>query len=428
MESQLLLKDYDQTLDKNGLSGKRLAERLARLSEIGLTPSGGSHRLGFSKEEREAKRLVIDWMKKAGLEVKEDEAGNVSGRLQGADDNAPAVLSGSHVDTVPNGGHFDGTLGVLAALEVVEAWKETGFKPPAPFEVIIFSDEEGSTFNQGFTGSKAMVGDLDESVKELTDLNGDSFENVLRSDGLSADNIPLAARQFDTMRAFLEVHIEQGKRLEKENLPVGIVTGIAGPCWVKFQFTGEAGHAGNTPMDDRQDALVAASEFIYVVKKLPERVSSTAVATIGKISNHPNGVNVIPGEVELFVDIRDIDESARDQLVRMVIELGEKVAAKNEVSMEYKVTNQVKPIPVNDELEKVMIKAVEKSGLNTYFLPSGAGHDAMVLGAHLPMAMLFVRSKQGISHNPDEWSSLDDCVQSVHVLKQAVELIMAADA
>ena len=182
-----------------------------------------------------------------------------------------AILSGSHVDSVPNGGHFDGPLGVLAAIEVAQAWQEEGYVPERPYEVVIFTDEEGSRFNSGFHGSKAVIGkgNMEERLK-LTDQEGLYFTEVLQSDGLTVEGCLASKRNMETYELFVEVHIEQGKRLERENLPCGIVTGIAGPYWVEFTFTGEAGHAGNTPMTDRKDALVAASEFILRVPKIPE--------------------------------------------------------------------------------------------------------------------------------------------------------------
>lgn len=256
---QRLLETYDPALSTAGVNGERIAERLHQLAQIGLTEQGGSSRMGFSPEERAAKERVKDWMREAGLNVHEDGAGNVFGRLEGTNQGAKAILSGSHVDSVPNGGHFDGPLGVLAALEVVEAWRETGYTPQKPFEVVIFTDEEGSRFKGGLLGSQAMVGETAEKVKEgLVDDEGRSFAEVLELDGLSVDSYRSAKRDLTQIETFVEVHIEQGKRLEKANVPVGVVTGIAGPCWMQVTFKGQAGHAGNTPMDDRQDALVAA--------------------------------------------------------------------------------------------------------------------------------------------------------------------------
>ncbi|WP_181347472.1 M20 family metallo-hydrolase [Thalassobacillus sp. CUG 92003] len=418
---QRLMTAYDTSLNGSGVSGERLASRLAALAQIGWTGDGGSRRLGFSSEEREAKDLVKQWMENAGLHVSEDGAGNIFGRLNGGSDDEPVVMSGSHVDTVPNGGHFDGVLGVLCALEVVEAWNETGFTPDYPFEVAVFTDEEGSRFKKGFTGSEAMVGDLDVShMATLTDGEGLTFEEVLEQAGLTKTGLLEASREGE-IRAFMEVHIEQGKQLEKAQQPVGIVSGIAGPSWVELSFKGVAGHAGKTPMHDRHDALVMASEFIRDIPSFPEQVSSTAVATVGKLEVIPNGVNVIPGEVKLYVDVRDINEGARDELVTMITGHAEHIAKQHGMSVHYKVNTRIKPVPVDETLTQYVVSAVEQADIKPIKLPSGAAHDAMIIGRHIPVAMLFVRSRDGISHNPEEWSSLNDCVMAVHVLKRALE-------
>jgi allantoate deiminase len=417
-----LMSDYDKTLDKYGISGERLADRLAALSEIGLTPDNGSYRIGFSREEKEAKELVIKWMEEAGLKVTVDGAGNVFGRLEGKNPDHPALLSGSHVDSVPNGGHFDGPLGVLAALEVVEAWKQTGYVPERSYEVVIFTDEEGGRFNGGFSGSAAMIGEAnkDEFMQKI-DIHGAPFEKVLEDIGLSVDSFFASKRDLSKVEAFVEIHIEQGKRLERANNPVGIVTGIAGPCWLKMTFTGVAGHAGNTPMDDRRDALVAASQFIHEVQALPEQVSSSAVATVGKVEVFPNGANVIPGQVRLTVDIRDIKKETRDRLVELVIDKGETICKAHTIEFSWEESFREAPVPISSEMQQKIAESVKAQGIEPVYLPSGAGHDAMIVGHKLPVAMLFVQSKDGISHNPAEWSALSDCVQAVHVLRHFIE-------
>jgi allantoate deiminase len=417
-----LLETYDVSFDYNGISGKRLAERLGALSKIGLTEQNGSYRTGFSFEEKEAKELVMKWMKESGLSVHQDGAGNVFGRLEGKRPDVPAILSGSHVDSVPNGGHFDGPLGVLSALEVAEAWRETEFTPEKPFEVVIFSDEEGSRFHGGLNGSEAFMGsgDLDEKIKKK-DTNGESFEKVLQDVGLSLESYSNAKRDLDDIETFIEIHIEQGKRLEKEELPCGIVTGIAGPHWLEYTFQGEAGHAGNTPMNDRKDALLAASEFIVKLNQIPQKINDTAVATVGKLHVEPNGVNVIPGKVTLYVDSRDIYEESRDTLVNRIIQLGEEIGVSHKLSVTYKETLKSPPVPISEDRQELLEEAMKVNSIRPYRLPSGAGHDAMVLGEQIPIVMLFVKSKDGISHNPAEWSDLNDCIQTIHVLKTYIE-------
>lgn len=420
-----LLQDYDSALNYGGVSGERLADRLYQLSKIGLTEDNGSYRLGLSPEEKEAKYLVKKWMQEAGLEVTEDGAGNIFGTLVGNEQPDKTIMSGSHVDSVPNGGHFDGPLGVLSALEVVEAWKENKQTPSNSFEVAIFTDEEGTRFNGGFTGSGAVTGQLDYSSQmKRMDGAGRTFEEVLHEYGSDEEKFKRSKRDLNEVELFVEVHIEQGKRLEKADLPVGIVSGIAGPSWMELNFYGEAGHAGNTPMDDRKDALVAASEFIFKVEALPAKVSPTAVATVGKIQVKPNGVNVIPGQVTLYVDIRDIHEETRDALIQLVLDLADEIGEKHQI----KVTNdemlRIKPVPISQDLHEKMEETFRKLDIEPLYIPSGAGHDAMIMGNKVPAAMIFVRSKDGISHNPKEWSSLNDCVMGVHVLKSFIESLM----
>ena len=416
-----LMRDYNISLDHSGISGERIASRLFELSQIGFVQIGGVKRPGFSTEEKAAKQLVKKWMAEAGLAVHEDGAGNIIARLKGKI-QGPAIASGSHVDSVPNGGNFDGPLGVLSALEVAESWKETGYIPEKPYEVIVFSDEEGSRFNSGLTGSQAMAGAITEQeMDQLRDYNGETLEQVLMHYGSTLDAFKSAKRDLSELELFVEVHIEQGKKLEKADQPVGIVNGIAGPAWLEVEFIGEAGHAGNTPMIGRKDSLVTAAEFLQSIPEFPKAVSDTAVATVGKLDVFPNGANVIPEKVKMLVDIRDIIEETRDQLIDLLIEQAEKVAAKNDIQLNVKLNTRIQPVPIAEELQKHLAASLEKFGISPTYIPSGAGHDAMNLGRYIPVAMLFVRSKDGISHNPKEWSSLNDCVTGVHVLKDFIE-------
>lgn len=419
-----LIKDYDQELTHSGVNGERLASRLDELSRIGLLDSGGVTRPGYSAEEKKAKELVIKWMKNAGLTVTADGAGNVFGRLEG-NTEGPSIASGSHVDSVPNGGHFDGPLGVLSALEVVESWKETGYIPEKPYEVVIFSDEEGSRFKSSLTGSRAFMGQLKpEEMDSLRDENGKSFRDVLNEYGSSAEACLKAGENRREIETFVEVHIEQGKVLERENQPVGVVKGIAGPASLEVTFTGEAGHAGNTPMAGRKDPLVAASLFVAAIEKFPKQVSDTAVATVGKLNVHPNGFNVIAQKVILTVDIRDIFEETRDQLLDQIKTKAVKIAEERSIDVQMKLNAKIKPLPIHESLQAGIAESLTKFNINPVYIPSGAGHDTMIVGTEMPAPMLFVRSRDGISHNPREWTSLNDCVHGVHVLKDFVEGLM----
>ncbi|MFG6117902.1 Zn-dependent hydrolase [Thalassobacillus sp. B23F22_16] len=419
-----LMTGFDNKLSHSGVNGERLASRLHELSRIGLDDNGGVTRPGYSKEEKQAKELVIRWMKEIGINVTADGAGNVFGRMEGKQDG-PAIVSGSHVDSVPNGGHFDGPLGVLSALEVAESWKETGYIPEKTYEVAIFSDEEGSRFKSSLTGSRAFMGQITkEEMNKLHDVSGKSFEEVLHEYGSTIEEYLNAGKTNKHIDTFVEVHIEQGKILEQENQPVGIVSGVAGPALVEFTFTGESRHAGNTPMNDRRDPLIAASMFIQAVEKFPEQVSETAVATVGKLNVRPNGFNVIPQEVKLVVDLRDIYESTRDELLDLITQEAKKIAEERNIDLGIAINAKIKPLPIQEELQGKLADSLDAFDMEPIKIPSGAGHDAMIIGSKFPSAMLFVRSKDGLSHNPGEWTSLNDCVYGVHTLKSFVERLM----
>lgn len=414
-----LLQDYNTDLNYDGIDGGRLASRLDEISKIGVLPTGGVSRRGFSPEEKQAKELVISWMEAAGLIVTTDGAGNVFGRVTGKDDTS-SIASGSHVDTVPAGGSFDGVLGVLAALEVAEAWKTTGYVPEKSFEVAVFSDEEGARFSSGVFGSRSYMGFVDdELINSLKDSEGLSLEAVLKQYGSSMAQYKNIQKRDWTF--FVESHIEQGKLLEKNDLPVGIVNGIAGQAWLEVEFKGLAGHAGNTPMNDRQDALVAAGRFVSELEEIPKSVSSTAVATVGKLAVSPNGANVIPESVKMIVDIRDIYEDTRDKVLDLVQVLAEDIAKERNISVTVSGTSRVKPVPIEDNYKQELHDILKDMNIEPLELPSGAGHDAMNIGIELPVAMIFARSKDGISHNPKEWTTLNDCVMTVHVLKKFIE-------
>lgn len=422
---QLLLADYDHIWSKNGVSGERIAKRLGDLSKIGLTSQHGVSRVGFSPLEQQAKELVMKWMKDAGMSVTQDGAGNVIGRIAGLDNEADSIASGSHVDSVPEGGHFDGPLGVIAALEVAESWKEQGIIPSKPYEVYVFTDEEGTRFNGGLTGSRAMTGALDMNIQvTLKDVDGLTFEEVLTTTGKTLEGFSQAKRENLGIERFIEVHIEQGKKLEQADLPVGIVKGIAGPSWTEVIFEGKAGHAGNTPMNDRQDALTAASELILYIEKAPSLISTTGVATVGKIQVEPNGANVIPGKVSPITDIRDIEEHSRDQIVSNVVTKAYEISTSRNVNVTITEKMRTPPVPIGEEMTGILNTVFDDMTINKEYLVSGAGHDAMMLGAHIPVAMIFARSKDGVSHNPAEWSTLTDCTISAHVLKQSIEKCM----
>lgn len=407
------------------INARRIATRLSAIAEIGQTKDGGSYRAGYSKEERQAKETIKQWMQLAGLYVYEDAAGNVFGRLNGTNPALSSVLCGSHADTVPHGGHFDGILGVISALEVAQSWHETSFIPLRSLEVAVFADEEGTRFHASLTGSSIMMGDLtNTSLQQYRDDQNLTFAQVLAADALSADNIHKAKRSPNEIFAFIELHIEQAKLLEQQNLPVGIVSGIAGPAWLELIWRGEAGHAGATPMPQRKDALAGAAEWLYTVEQLPVKFSKTSVATIGKFEVLPGGSNIIPGEVRLIADVRDIDLKSRDDLLDTMIKTAERIAAKRGLAVTIEEKMKIDPTLMSAQITAKIESSIKELGLLPYFLPSGAGHDAMVIGRHVPAGMIFVRCQNGTSHSPQEWVDLNDIVIGCQVLDNTLKQLV----
>jgi len=295
------------------VNGGRLWRRLSDLAEIGKQESGGVTRLSFTEEERAAKDLVASYMEVAGLAVREDTAGNLFGRREGKDPDAPAVLVGSHVDSVYDGGNFDGPLGVLAGIEVAQTMQEGSIETDHPVEVVAFTDEEGARFSFGMIGSRALAGTLSPEELKHEDANGISIADAMRDYGLDPERTEEAARPPNSLAAYVELHIEQGRVLENEGLSAGVVTGIAAPVWRRLVFTGETGHAGTTLMAMRHDALAAAAEVMAVIEDETSATGSS-VGTVGQLGVEPGGINIIPGRVGISVDLRDIDEGTRDRL------------------------------------------------------------------------------------------------------------------
>ncbi|HWK23406.1 MAG TPA: Zn-dependent hydrolase [Ureibacillus sp.] len=397
------------------INSKRLLSHLAELSAIGKnTETGGITRFSYTDEEQEAVDLVTEYMKQAGLTVEIDEVGNVVGSTSGT---GPFVVVGSHIDTVPEGGMFDGTLGVLAAIEIAQTLHEQQVEQTKPLKVVAFKDEEGSRFGFGMIGSRAMAGTLKESDLNVLDSNGISIAQAMQKRGFNPKTIADAKRE--DMDVYVEMHIEQGKVLEKANLPIGIVSGIAGPLWLEVTLEGVSEHAGATPMDIRKDALAGASECMIEIEALMQS-ESTAVATVGKLNVYPNGTNVIPGKVVFTIDIRDIDEVHRNGLEKQILSVIQQVSQKRGLEWTIRELQRVKPVKADPALQQLLSEKVKEAGLNPLKLISGAGHDAMQFGNHCPFIMLFVRSKDGISHNPLEYSSGEDIAIATEIFYKFV--------
>ncbi len=397
------------------INQERLWERLQRLSAIGKLESGGITRLSFSEEERQAKILVTSFMKEAGLSVREDEVGNLIGRKEGVHPNTPVVLTGSHVDSVYNGGNFDGPLGVLAAVEALQSMNENNIMTQHPIEVIAFTDEEGARFSFGMIGSRATAGTLKQEDLLNVDKEGISIAQAMISQGLEPKEIAKATRNPEDVKAYIEIHIEQGKRLEKINLSTGIVSGLAGPLWLRFVLEGEAGHAGTTPMDMRRDSLTAASRIILAIEEESAKTNTT-VGTVGQIKLSPGGINIIPGRVEFSLDLRDINENVRDQVEQCIKNEASKICENQKIKLTIEELQRIPPAPCSETVQDAAKKAFETLQMDSLTMPSGAGHDCMQFTDLWPMGMLFTRSKNGVSHDPEEWSSKQDCADGANVL------------
>lgn len=407
------------------IDSERLWRRISELGEIGRQEPGGVTRLSFSAEERAAKDLVISYMEEAGLSVREDAVGNLIGRREGANPEAPVVLIGSHVDSVYNGGDFDGPLGVLAGVEVLQIMQEQSVETEHPVEVVAFTDEEGARFSFGMIGSRALAGRISERDLQNKDANGVSIAEAMRDYGLDPERVGEAARSEGSVKAYVELHIEQGRVLESEDLPAGIVSGIAGPVWLRFTLAGETGHAGATPMNLRRDALAAAAEIMGIIEE-EAAATGTSVGTVGQIEAKPGGINIIPGDVEFSLDLRDIDEGVRDGVEERIRERAAEACGRRGIGLEAEELQRLAPVPCSELVRGAVERACERLGIRPFTLQSGAGHDGMQFAGLWPMGMIFVRSKDGVSHNPAEYSTKEDCAAGCSVLYYAVRDLAVA--
>lgn len=398
----------------------RLWHNLMHLGKIGRNEAGGITRLSFTPEEKEAKAFVADVMEQAGLAVDEDAMGNLFGRREGRNPQAPAVLIGSHVDSVVNGGMFDGTAGVLSGIEVLHTLQEHGWQGSHPVEVVAFTDEEGARFSTGMLGSQALVGQLtQEALDSYKDADGVSVADAMKEAGYDPIKMREAKRDPSTVKAYLELHIEQGKVLESQGLSVGVVTGIVGLRWLHLTLKGEAGHAGTTPMKLRRDPLAAASVVMAYLEDTVKGEADT-VGTVGQLRVRPGGINIIPGEVELTMDIRSLSRATLDKVEQALRQFIDDICQERKVHCALDVLHRLEPVSCSPGIVDTIENAVKETGLDLFHLASGAGHDAMVMARMTDVGMIFVRSKDGVSHNPKEWTEKDDLGDGADVLLKTV--------
>lgn len=402
------------------ISEKRLSMNFDKMSTI-TAPGQGITRIAFSDEDWQARSFVIELMKEAGLTIRIDHFGNVIGRREGTNPNAKVVMMGSHIDSVPNGGNFDGVVGVLGAIEVINCMNEAHVENYHPIEVVVFMSEESSRFGVATLGSKTMRGEMDvHTLKKLVDKNGQSLYNILKLRGLDADKIDQAVYPHE-LKAFMEIHIEQGKVLETTNTQLGIVTGIAAPTRMKVMINGQADHSGATPMNMRQDALCAAAEIILQVEKLAKSSEEfPVVGTTGIIHARPGVMNVVPGKVELGIDIRSIYMETKIKIVKAVVAKIKAIAEKRNLTVEITTLTNETPVRLKDEMIDFLDAICKEKNYSYMKMPSGAGHDAMHWAHTSPTGMIFIPCKDGISHNPAEWAEMKDIIAGTEVLYTAI--------
>ena len=403
---------------------ERLYNRLTELGRIGQVSDTGVNRFAFTKEDKEAQKLVTKWMEEAGMQVKHDNFGNLIGRKEGNRPELPVVMMGSHIDTVPNGGRFDGTLGVIGAIEVVQVLMENNLQHDHPIEIVAFSDEEGTRFSDGLFGSRGMVGLVTENDLRLKDSDGITRYDAIKSFGfnINPEQYKASVRKRGEIKLYFEMHIEQGPYLQAQNKSVGIVKGIAGPVWLNIRITGEAGHAGATPMHLRKDPMNGAAEIIAEIERVCHNDSaSTLVGTVGRINAFPGGRNVIPDSVEFTVDIRDIDEQKRTQAIELIDDKLKKICRERALDGEIEVLQEIEPVMCSQEIIESLEQESHRLNLDAPVMMSGAGHDAMFLEQITDIGMIFVRCKDGISHSPKEWVSKEDILDGTLLLLNTIQ-------
>lgn len=406
------------------VNADRLNRNLAELGRIGETP-GGMMRLAYSPYDLQGREYAMGLMRQAGLEIRVDPAGNVIARKPGSDPSLQAIALGSHTDTVPNGGKYDGALGVLGAIEVAHTLAENGHTLRHPLEIIIFTNEEGTRFHRWLLGSRAMAGLLEPEDYDAVDDEGVSIERRLADIGGDLSRIDQARRYPGELAAYFELHIEQGPTLHRAGTPLGAVTGITGRYVFKVEVQGTSNHAGTTPMAERHDALAAASHLVLATQRLATDAEICRVATVGNIQVTPNAVNVVPGEVTMGVEFRDVDTNALSAAEATLRRNAAEVADANRVSVSISQVEAARAVPMPARMQALVAEAADQAGLAFQSLPSGAGHDAQAMAAITESGMVFVPSVEGISHSPHEFTAPSDCANGAQAL---LNMLLMADS
>jgi len=394
----------------------RMEQRIKTLGEFGANPEGGVSRVAVRDPDLAGREYIMDLMREAGLHVRVDTAGNIIGRREGSEEDLPVIMFGSHIDSVPGGGNYDGDVGVIGAIEVVQLLKENRISTRHPLEVVSFTDEEG-----GLTGSRAMVGKLSERTLEVMSHSGMTIRDGIRNVGGDPNRLDLAERKPGEILAFIELHIEQGALLDDEDIDIGVVEGIVGIRWWDVTIEGFANHAGTTPMNKRWDAMVSAAELTLAINHVATTMPGRQVATVGRIRAEPGAPNVIPGEVVLSLEIRDLDAWKMQQVFERIQAEAKQIADARFTPIRFSEIDVASPpAPTDRQMRRIISAAADELGMSFRLMPSGAGHDAQDMTHITPTGMIFVPSVNGVSHSPKEFTSPEDMANGASVLLKTV--------
>lgn len=397
------------------VDGPRVNRHLADLSRFGRTPEGGTSRVAFTQADIEARAFAVELMRTAGLDVRIDAAGNILGRREGRLADAPPIVFGSHIDSVPNGGNYDGDVGSMAAVEVAQSLREKGYRNRHPLEVAIWCDEES-----GLTGSRGFIGELTDEQLRRPGRDGVVLADKIRRIGGDPDRLHEAAHQAGSVAAYVELHIEQGGVLDRHRIQIGIVEGIVSINEYRVTFHGFANHAGTTPMDQRRNAMLPAAELVLAVDRIARAEPGRQVGTVGWLEVKPGAPNVIPGEVNLTVELRDLSMAKIERLWERIRAEAREIASRYDTTFESTVEVSAEGAPSDEAVRDVITEATDALGLTSRVMPSGAGHDAQELARICPMGMIFAPSVDGISHSPREFTRSGDVENGANVLLQTI--------
>lgn len=402
-------------------NAERMENRIKALSEFGKNSDGGVDRVAYSEADKNGRDYIISELETLGLDVRIDAGANILARRAGSDPSLKPIMFGSHTDSVPGGGNYDGPTGVIAAMEAIEILNAASHVTRHPLEVVVFSNEEG-----GLVGSLAMTGKLKYTALDVVSSSGKTIREGTRFIGGNPDALETAIVAPGTYEAFIELHIEQGAFLDEEGIDIGVVEGIVGIGWWDVVVTGFANHAGTTPMNRRRDAMVAAAELTLAVNEVATQNAGRQVATVGRIEAFPGAPNVIPGRVEMSLEIRDLEQAKIDAVFALIEARAGMIAADTDTSISFTYVDVASaPAPTDERVRRIIEDASKKLDYTYKYMPSGAGHDAQDMVHLAPTGMIFVPSVGGISHSPNEFTKPDAMAKGADVLTAA---ILAIDA